>query len=118
MSKNTTPEFNAKLVAFVAIVQAEVDKHFAANLSNLMSPLITTETGRKFVRIVRADRHKDPATGQVKMGGRSVWGFVQISNGDVLKAEGWKKPAMHARGNINNANPWDGMTVWGPHYLK
>ncbi len=32
---------------------------------------------------------------------RMSWGFINLENGDVLKCEGWKKPALNfARGNI------------------
>jgi len=46
-----------------------------------------------------------------------VWGFVRLDNGDVLKAESWKKPALNfARGNIfDKAHgleraPWTGVS--------
>ena len=34
-------------------------------------------------------------------GQRMSWGFINLINGDVLKCDGWKKPALNfARGNI------------------
>ena len=55
----------------------------------------------------------------------SVWGFINKGNpkfqvGDILKAAGWKKPALNkARGNILEgydvlARP---MRIYGPDYL-
>jgi hypothetical protein len=32
--------------------------------------------------------------------GRRVFGFIDTTNGDVLKADGWKRPAEKARGNL------------------
>jgi len=60
-----------------------------------MAPVLEFDkiTGRnKFARIFTA------TTGQ-----RMVWGFINLENGDVMKAEGWKKPALNfSRGNIND----------------
>lgn len=42
---------------------------------------------------------------------RSAMGFIDLTNGDILKADGWKAPAKHARGNIrvgNAENLWNG----------
>jgi len=49
------------------------------------------DRGRRFVRIVMA---RGNGTGQ------SVHAFVEIATGDLYKAEGWKKPAKHVRGNL------------------
>lgn len=35
---------------------------------------------------------------------RSAMGFVNLENGDILKADGWSSPARHARGNIRVGN--------------
>lgn len=47
---------------------------------------------------------------------RMVWGFIRLADGDVLKATGWKAPALNfARGNIFDADhglsraPWTGV---------
>ena len=51
----------------------------------------------------------------------SVWGFINLKNknfkeGDILKAAGWKAPALNkARGNIFNDNYEISWT--GPKYL-
>lgn len=51
---------------------------------------ISAEYGKKYVRIV-ATRHSDQ---------RSVFCFIDQTNGDVLKAAGWKVPAKGKRGSI------------------
>lgn len=64
--------------------------------------------GRKNIRIVRG-------TGSIKQ----VFCFIDASNGDVLKADGWKRPAKHARGNIfDEHNGMKNMAWTGPAYLK
>ena len=53
--------------------------------------------------------------------GNSVWGFINLTNpnfkeGDILKAAGWRTPALNqARGNIFE----DYSVAWtGPHYIS
>jgi len=59
-----------------------------------MAPVLQFDniTGRnKFARIFTGSKETQ----------RMCWGFINLHNGDVLKAEGWKKPALNfARGNI------------------
>jgi len=53
------------------------------------------DRGRRFVRIVMGRGERDGS-----WTGRSVHAFVEIATGDLYKAEGWKKPAKHVRGNL------------------
>ncbi len=53
--------------------------------------------------------------------GNTVWGFINLTNpnfkeGDILKAAGWRTPALNqARGNIFE----DYSVAWtGPHYIS
>ncbi len=63
--------------------------------------------GRKYLKIVTEN---------------SVWGFINLTNskfneGDILKAAGWKTPALNqARGNIFNDNYTIAWT--GPLYIS
>jgi hypothetical protein len=66
---------------------------------------LTTEAGSKFVRVVSS-----------RLGnGRSVWCFVEKATGDILKAEGWKKPSKIKRGyNIFKPETYEGkMDAYG-----
>ena len=64
----------------------------------------TYKNNKKYVKVIR---------------GGSVHCFVDKTNGDVLKAAGWKAPAKHARGNIFDSNNGLGsMTEYGPAYLR
>ena len=62
--------------------------------------------GRKYLKIVSDN---------------SVWGFINLTNpkfkeGDILKAAGWRTPALNqARGNLFE----DYSIAWtGPHYIS
>lgn len=88
---------------FVDRAQAMVDQ------DSLHSFKLVVEMMQKRARIV-ADRGDCD---------RSAWAFIDLATGDILKAAGWKRPAKHARGNINT--PTDGVEfvgVYGPAYLR
>ena len=72
---------------------------------NLPKELMKIDTGRKYIRILR---------------GSSCWGFIDRSNGNILKAASYKHPAKkHARGNIFDAsNGMATVTVYGPAYIR
>ena len=79
----------------------------------------TYKVGQKYIKIITCDNGND----------RSVWGFINKSNpnfkeGDILKAAGWKTPALNkARGNLldlnikNYCDP-NSMRIYGPDYLR
>lgn len=89
---------DAQLAAFCAAAQKVTD---AAD----RDIKLTYERGNKYARIVE------------EMGSqRSVFCFIDLSNGDILKAASWKTPAKHARGNIINGASEVGP--YGPKYLR
>jgi hypothetical protein len=50
---------------------------------------------------------------------RSVYCFVDKTNGNILKSASWKAPAKHARGNIfSENNGLENMGPYGAAYLK
>lgn len=62
--------------------------------------------GRKYIRICAPSGP-----------GRSAFCFVEVATGNVLKADGWKKPARGARGNIYAADFGGyGVTEFGAQY--
>ncbi len=100
---------------FVKNVQAFLDAHYAAGFPNgyPSSPRIDTMAGPRYVRLVAVDRMKGEATG-----GRSAWGFIDRTSGDVLKAAGWKAPAKGPRGSVFALTfEGYGVTEHGPRYL-
>ena len=111
---NQTKTFDQALGEFIAAIQKRDDARAQKDFPNLcvngqMSKFYADQNGRKYIRIVRE---------QTKGEGRSVHCFVDVSNGDILKADGWKKPAKHARGNIYSDNPMDAMDDHGAKYLR
>lgn len=85
--------------------------HFV-EFPNLTHDSWSYEVGRKYIKVIH--------NGQWQ---RSVWGFINIGNsdfafGDVLKADGWKKPTLNkARGNLLDGYKVFGMRKYGPDYL-
>lgn len=81
--------FNAALAAYVELVQVLNNRPEACcSFENIV---ISTMTGGRYVRIVREIHN----SGQVVS--RSVHTFVDSTNGDILKAGGWKAPAKNGR---------------------
>ncbi len=65
--------------------------------------------GRRYVRVVKTDDFDH----------RSAYCFVDKQNGNVLKADGWKRPAKHARGNIYGEDGGlGGVTPYGAAYIR
>jgi hypothetical protein len=97
-----------EITDFVKVAQGIIDTHMAANFPNLDRPILSIDKGgRKYARIVRDDGSQ-----------KSVHCFVEIATGDILKPAGWKSPAKHARGNINDADGGaSAMTPYGAKYL-
>ena len=91
------------LHVFLVRCQDVVDEHMKQySWENKLS----VNNGRRYDKIVSTDTssHAQPSS--------RVWGFIDKTNGDILKPEGWKKPAKHPRGNIYED---DCMQFVGPH---
>ena len=71
---------------------------------------LTTKKGSKYIKIIAEDVGKG-------MNSRTVWGFVDKSNGDILKPASWSKPAKHNRGNIFDEDPLLFIGHYGPAYI-
>ena len=95
------PGFDAKLETFLDGVQKLCD---AADIDATLHVM----PGPKYLRIVK------------EWGGQqSVYCFIERATGDVLKAESWRKPAKHARGNIFDESNGLARCKWtGPEYLR
>lgn len=97
--------FNAFFEGCAALC-AENDKRFPS----LEPSVLSSSPGKKYIKII-----KDGPGGPSK----SVYAFVNVENGDVLKPAGWAAPAKHARGNIYDAkNGLGSMSAEGPAYLR
>jgi hypothetical protein len=82
-------------------LQNNVNEYYTKNYSNLDVPKMEVTFGRKYAKILNRS---------------TVWGFVDLANGDLLKAASWRTPARHSRGNILNGTAQ--YNVYGPAYLK
>lgn len=102
-------DFDAALSDFLMSIRELIHAHYNKNFPSLIPPAISVDpNGKKYVRIVRAD------TSHV-----SVYCFVERATGDILKADGWKRPAKNAaRGSIYENAGKDAITPYGVHYLR
>ena len=90
---------------FVNLVQGMIDAGHAQNFPTLPRTIVRVDLGRRYAKLVTTSLS------------RSVFCFVDLDNGDILKAATWKAPAKHARGNIFAENPLDGVNPYGANYL-
>jgi len=110
MADEIQPITHEEVEAFVARCQALINDYYARNYQNVKPPFLSVMYGDKNARVVA--QNADSTS-------RSCWCFVSLENGDVLKSDGWKRPAKHARGNIRDEHK--GMKFVshnGPAYLK
>jgi len=96
-----------RIEVFLKAVQGRSDKHFKNDLPNLPPSIYTAEYGSSYCKIVE-NRHG---------GGRTVYCFIDLSNGDILKAATWKAPAKIPRGNIFNHDMLKGTNLYGADYI-
>lgn len=99
---------DAALTAFCEAVNALRAVYYALNgfTAQYQEP-VTFKRGGKYAKIILLNEQGEP---------RSVYCFIDLSNGNILKAAGYNAPAKHARGNITK-----GASQVGPHgpaYLK
>ena len=82
------------------------------------SYVITSEVGKKNVRIVR--RELWPNSEEPQHG--SVHCFIDLATGNILKADGWKRPAPQVRGSIFKEDfdigPGKAVGEFGAAYLR
>ncbi len=75
---------------------------------------IDLEYGSKNVRIVKREQRE----GEERPNHRSAFGFVEISSGNILKANGWKSPHPTPRGNIYSPDRMKSVTEHGIVHLR
>lgn len=116
LMSNTTPEFDAALIAFVDAYQTRINTYYRTNYERLTPPTISSEAGPKYVRIV-----SDNGTQ------RSVSAFIRKADGAILKPAGWKAPFIAkggpnapatVRGSIYTNNGMDAVTEHGTIYVR
>lgn len=98
---------------FVGMVQQMLDTHYAD--AKVAKPKLSIERGKKYAKIVRSDDGVKTIDGDEV---RSVYGFVEISTGNILKAASWKVPAKGIRGNIHSDDCLHACTPYGIVYRR
>ena len=94
-----------------AMVAKEYER-FTALVAAGFSRTVTIEFGRSYAKLISADVRGGELSAQ------SVYAFVDLTNGDILKAASWAKPAKRARGNVLRADRMQAVTAYGANYLK
>jgi hypothetical protein len=96
-----------QIETFRASLENMLVQHHAERFAVLPPPSIEISMGKRFARIIKKDGSST-----------SAYGFIDLTNGDLLKAASWKAPAIHARGNIFAENMLDGCGPYGMKYLN
>lgn len=95
-----------------AFCEAVQDKVTEGRPSKVFKYTISAEWGKKNIRIV-VNETTDSTPFYKNI---SVFCFVDIETGNILKAAGWKAPAKGVRGNIKNGA--NDVTAYGAVYLR
>ncbi len=102
-----TEGFKDNVTKFVKDAQGVINEHMK-QFPSLGVPKLTLDVGNRYIKVVREETH-----------GKSVYCFIDMKNGDVLRAATWKAPAKHARGNISTYTDINQVvSPYGAHYLK
>lgn len=102
----TDADFDKAVQGYFDGAQDIINKFFATSISPPHK--LEMSKGRRYIKIVS---HRNP--------GRSVFAFIDRTNGDILKPATWNAPAKHARGNVFDSDFGLQHTSWtGPNYLN
>lgn len=71
--------------------------------------VLQVSIGRKYAKIARTDGVRP---------GASVYAFIDMATGNILKPADWRRPAKHARGNIYSEEPLACCGPYGVAYLR
>ena len=99
------PEFISAFLNHFEKCERQYDDYMAKAFPTLLkNEGFSYQVGSRYIKIVRDG---------------SVFSFIDVTNGAVLKAASWRAPAKHARGNIfDESNGMKHVTVYGPNYLR
>lgn len=93
------PDINTQIDEYMIRLQEQVKNDYLSwgnnsEYSKNNIPVMGIDIGKRWARIVRSD--KDGTS-------RSAFGFIDMTNGNVMKSAGWKGPAKNfARGHITD----------------
>jgi hypothetical protein len=102
---------------FCVWVQEYIDTHTTNTSPVLMKngryQEISYSLGKKYAKIIT--QIKTNSTLEFTSSQRSVYCFVDMTSGNILKPDSWKTPSKHSRGHISN--PAEALTPYGVKYL-
>ena len=111
-------DFDAKFDSFLTGAQAIIDAYTQKMVETSDKPAaarfaytkkLSPVKGRRYIKVVEVS----------ESGGSSVFCFVDLKTGNVLKAASWSSPAKGARGNIfDDHNGLGRMGPYGPAYNR
>lgn len=90
---------------------AEDYKRFTSLVEAGYSRTVLVEFGRRYAKLISMDVRNGETSAH------SVYCFVDMTNGDILKAATWKAPAKHARGNVLSDERMNAVTAYGAVYI-
>lgn len=106
------PATDAELEAFRSQLEARIRGKFTTGGFSYMPAdgvVVTLEKGSKYCRVVRKEG----------VSSASSHCFIDLSNGNILKAAGWKAPEKrNPRGNIRGDWWMKAVTEYGAVYLR
>lgn len=114
MTETTTQNFDSTMSEMVRWINDMLDQNWKDSKYTFEgAPVVRVQKGRVNAKLIT-----------VRDGGRgseSVYGFVEIATGKIMKAASWKapEPAKHERGNLYNESSWKtAFTPYGVAYLR
>ena len=99
------PTLERSMSKFKAHAQGVINDYYKANFPKQTPPTLHYSDGEKYIRVTRVDAGS-------KTG--SAHAFIDKATGDVLKPDGYKRPAKGARGNIHTGD--FGVNEHGANY--
>lgn len=111
MTHHTKEEIVSQVAVYVSRVQELVNAQYDPKYPHMTPHNITVSYGKKYAKVITKATFGSSV---------SVHTFVDLENGNIMKAASWSKPAAIPRGNIFNDNSDVGRTVsqYGAVYLR
>lgn len=104
-----------QLEDFINACQDVVTTHYNDNYDRLPVPQIHFTGGHTFLQI----RRDNSAFCFIAAKDGSSQALGDYKKGDIFKPASYKKPAKHARGNLNDDfNGMKNISAYGPHYMS
>ena len=102
-------EMIRRVLTFTQKCEELVQTHFMERGYKHSTPYIKARFGRRYAKLVEHEIQKsDGEARRVR-----VYCFIDMTNGNILKAATWNAPAKHARGSIMKED--FGMSVMTPY---